>query len=141
MKLISVEEFLRLRRGGKPAKAVRGDGSRYGKKDDPHGMNGTETEYAGMLELRLRAGDIRGYSVKSVTFKLTTKLRFTPDFEVVHLDGSIEFVDVKGSGPINATSTAKIKMAAKLFPWYGWFVEQKRTKKQGGGWVRIEYKN
>ncbi len=84
------------------------------------------------------AGEVQSWSFEAHTFRLADGLSFRPDFEVVLTDGSIEFVDVKGSTnpkAIDPKSRVKIKTAAQMWPHYVWVVE-KRIK--GGGFEREE---
>jgi hypothetical protein len=102
-------------------------------------MNQTETAYADLLEKRRLDGEILAWWFERITIKLAEDCRFTPDFLVIRGDMSCEFIDVKGSGPIDPKSAVKVKCAAQEF-WPFWFVvEQKQTKKNGGGWKRTEY--
>ena len=75
---------------------------------------------------------------ESATYKLADNTNYKPDFYVV-LPDAIELVDVKGSGPIDAKAIVKIKVAAARYFAYRWVIEQKQTKKNGGGWRRTEY--
>lgn len=60
-------------------------------------MNKTEAEYSTVLMVAKSKGEIEDYSFESVTFKLGPDLRYTPDFMVTALDGTIDFHEVKGS--------------------------------------------
>jgi hypothetical protein len=101
-------------------------------------MNQTESAYAELLAIRKHTGEIIDWWFEAVTFKLAENSRYTPDFMVLHLDGAIEFVNVKGGGPIDPNSLSKHKFAAEKFWLYRWTVEQKVAKKHGGGWKRTE---
>ena len=118
---------------------ARGDGSRYGKRHKPGVMNGTDSKYAETLEALRLEGNVVAWHFEAVTFKLAEALRYTPDFMVEYCDGVIEFVDAKGGGPIDDKSVAKIKMAAEKFWQFQFVIEQKQSKKDGGGWKRTEY--
>lgn len=113
---------------------VKGKG-RYGQQPDSDTMNKTESLFANELRLRQTAGEVLGYVFGAMNFQLAKKCWFRPDFLVVLADHTLEFVDVKGSGPIADDSIVKIKMAARLFPFFGWAQEQ-RTK---SGWKRTVY--
>lgn len=110
--------------------------TKYGKRHKPGEMNATETKYAESLQARKLAGEIEAWRFEAVTFKLADDCRYTPDFEVYRVDGSIEYVDVKGGGPIDPKSRVKIKVAAEKWPWFSWVMEQLQSKKNGGGWKR-----
>ncbi len=120
------------------------DNTKYGKRHVAGVMNRTEAEYAGLLELRKKAGEIEEWLFEAVTFKLTgDRCTFTPDFQVLFPDGTMEYVDTKGGGPIDDKSIVKIKVAAEKFPQFQFVVEQKLSKKNaaahGSSWKRTEY--
>jgi len=115
------------------------DNTKYGKRHKPGEMNKTESEYAQMLQLRKLAGEIEEWRFESITFKLADDTRYTPDFEILFPDGSMEYVDAKGGGPIDPKSLVKIKCAAERFSQFKFVIEQKLAKKHGGGWKRTEY--
>ena len=120
------------------AKAVA---TKYGPRHVTGVMNKTESLYAETLTARHIAGEVQSWSFESHTFRLASGLRFTPDFEVVLADGSIEFVDVKGSTKreaIDPKSRVKIKMAAQMFPHFRFVIEKRRSKGDGGGFEREE---
>lgn len=76
-------------------------------------MNKLEGNYANHLELRKLTGEIRKWRFEAVRFTLAPKTTYTPDFEVVMENGSIEFHETKGFW--RQTGRVKIKMAAHLF--------------------------
>lgn len=88
-------------------KFTAGVGKRYGRRHTPCEMNRTETRYAGLLQGRLLCGEISAWHFEAMTFKLAANLRYTPDFNVFHHDGSFELIDVKGTGPIDDKSVVK----------------------------------
>jgi hypothetical protein len=51
-------------------------------------------------------------------------------------DGTMEFVDCKGGGPMDEKSRVKAKVAAERYPMFVFVIEQKKAKKDGGGWKR-----
>jgi hypothetical protein len=115
---------------------TRRDNTRYGKRHVPGVMNKTESEYADLLEVRKIKGDIIRFDFESMTFKLAKDCRYTPDFSVWMADGSMQFIDCKGAGPMDEKSRVKAKVAAELFPQFVFVIEQKQAKKNGGGWVQ-----
>lgn len=115
------------------------DNTKYGKRHKPGVMNGTEELYAAMLAARVRSGEVLFWWFESMTFKLADDCRYTPDFAVLMADCSLELVDAKGAGPIDPKSLVKIKCAAEKFPQYLFVIEQRQSKKNGGGWKRTEY--
>lgn len=118
---------------------ARKDSSRYGKRHVPGVMNQTEQAYAELLQARKAFGEIVEWGFECVTFKLSKDCRYTPDFYIFYPDGSMEFVDAKGGGPIDPKSLVKIKGAAEKFFQFQFSIEQKLAKKHGGGWQRTEY--
>jgi hypothetical protein len=117
----------------------RSDNTRYGKRHVPGVMNQTESAYAEILESRKLAGEVIRWEFESMTFKLAEGCRYTPDFAVWLADETMEFVDCKGSGPMDEKSRVKVKCAAEKFPMFLFVIEQKQTKKNGGGWKREEF--
>jgi len=124
----------------KPGKFRGKTNGRYGgKRHVPGQMNKTEQEYADVLEQRRAKGEVERWEFESVTFKLAADCRYTPDFLVELASGEIEFIDTKGTGPIDPVSKVKIRTAAEKFWKFTFAMEQKRTKKAGGGWERTEF--
>jgi len=114
-------------------------GARYGRRHTPGEMNKTEERYAGVLQLQKHAGEIIDWHFECHRFKLAADLVYTPDFGVLHVDGSYELIDVKGSGPIDAKSIVKIKAAAEKFHWFRWTMVMEQKKESGGGTKRREF--
>jgi hypothetical protein len=96
-------------------------------------MNNTEREAAGMLDALKARGDVLEYWFERVTFKLADDCRYTPDFQVLRRDGTVEFVEIKG-GFVREDARLKIKMAAESQP-FRFTVWQKKNKTDGGGWT------
>jgi len=88
-------------------------------------MNRTEDRYAWELLVDQRQGKILDFQFERMVFRLTTPYQgtrivsYTPDFCVVLLDGSIRFDEVKGPF-VREDADLKFKMAADMFPWFGW---------------------
>lgn len=116
---------------------------RYGKRHTPGQMNKVEEEYSQTLERQRIAGEIAWWGFERITVKLAADCRYTSDFTLLHSDGSFEFVQVKGAGPMNETSAVKCRMAAEQFWMFKFSMEKKLTKKQaaeyGATWKRTEY--
>lgn len=81
----------------------------------PGAMNKTEAEYAGMLELRKRAGDIAWYAFEPFKIRLADRTFYDVDFGVMLADGRLEVHEVKG-GFITDDGRVKMKIAAEHFP-------------------------
>ena len=103
------------------AKAARGAFHKAGE------MNKTEAEYANVLELKKRAGEIADYRFECVKFRLADKTFYTPDFAVLKPDGAFELHEVKGFWEDDAR--VKIKVAASIYPFK--FIA---VRKQKGAW-------
>lgn len=102
------------------------------------GMNKTETRYANLLELRLRAGEISCYKYESIKLRLADNTTYTPDFMVTGFAGMkhvVEFHEVKG-GFVREDSWIKLKVAAEMYPEFK-FVLARYTK---GNWDIREVK-
>lgn len=78
-------------------------------------MNKTEAEYAGMLELRKRAGEIAWYAFEPFKIRLADRTFYDIDFGVMLADGRLEVHEVKG-GFITDDGRVKLKVAAEHFP-------------------------
>jgi len=99
-------------------------------------MNKTEAAYEQELKLKLHAGLILWYKFESMTFKLASDTRYTPDFCVMDASGEIELHEVKGFWQDDAK--VKIKVAASLFP-FKFIAVKAKAKKDGGGWAVEEF--
>jgi hypothetical protein len=55
-----------------------------------------------------------------MAFSLGDDTRYTPDFMVIKNDGTIEFHEVKGF--MRPAARVKIKVAARMFPWFRWYI-------------------
>ncbi len=117
------------------AKSVR-DNTKYGKRHKAGQYNKTEEKYANDLAIKKHTGEIVDWMFEAVTFVLADGSRYTPDFMVLHNDDTIEFVNVKGGGPIDPNSLTKHKFAAEKFYMYHWTIERLIG---GYGWERTEY--
>jgi len=123
-----------------PTRFLKRDNTRYGKRHKPGVMNQTEEAYAAILNARgVLYQDVIRWEFESITFKLADGCRYTPDFAVWLADGTMEFVDCKGAGPMDDKSRVKVKCAAEKFPQFVFVIEQRQTKKAGGGWKREEF--
>jgi hypothetical protein len=78
------------------------------------GMNKTEAEYAQLLELRLRAGEIHWYGFERIKLRLADNTFYTPDFALLMPDNSLQFHETKGF--MRDDANVKIKVAAGWYP-------------------------
>lgn len=119
----------------RPIPLFRGrTGFKHGHK--PGEMNSVERKYAALLAVRELAGEVIWWSFEGIRFVIAPKLQYTPDFNVMLKDGTMEMIDVKG-GMVDPRSTVKLRAAAAKFPMFTFAQEQLQTKKNGGGFKRI----
>lgn len=96
------------------------------------GMNKLEAAYAQHLEARRAAGEIADFGFERIKLRLARSTFYTPDFDVVLLDGAVEIHETKGYWQEDAR--IKIKVAAGMFPAFRFFGIRKRKARDGGGW-------
>ena len=101
------------------------------------GMNGTEKEFALILEARRRNEEIRSWRFEAITLTLGVDCRYTPDFYIIGWDGDIWFAETKGFWRDDAK--VKIRVAARLFPEFTFTAHRKLPKKKGGGWIEESF--
>jgi hypothetical protein len=137
----SLAEFAALREGAvvpgggseaqRPAKAVAAPEKAGRAAHEPGKMNGLEKRYAAHLELRRTVGEIRHWAFEPLKLKLASATFYNVDFLVVLNDGTVELHETKGHWEDDAR--VKIKVAAKMFPWWAfvgvqWVKEAKTWK-------------
>lgn len=99
------------------------------KPRKPGEMNKVEQAYEAYLAERKLLGEVQRYAYEEITLKLADKCRFTPDFNVIGADDTLEFHEVKAGIPSKLKdgtveikplckddALVKIKVAAKEFP-------------------------
>ncbi|MCO6514321.1 MAG: DUF1064 domain-containing protein [Snodgrassella sp.] len=101
-------------------------------------MNKTEQAYEQeVLKPAMQSGQIVWYQFEGIKLKLANNTFYTPDFNVMNADGTMEMREVKGFWQDDAR--VKIKVAASEYPFR--FIAVKRiAKKNGGGWCIEEFK-
>jgi hypothetical protein len=99
-------------------------------------MNKTEAAYAATLEQRRAAGDVAWFKFEGMKFRLAENTSYTPDFNVMLSDGTLEMHEVKGFWTDDGR--AKIKIAADLYP-MRFVAIRAKPKKDGGGWLVEEF--
>lgn len=107
----------------------------------PGQMSKTEAAYHDVLSMSRDAGAIADFKFESIRLKLADLTYYTPDFYVLHNDGGIELVEVKGSwaAPNQDKSRVKLKVAAAQYPEFQFTAVTPIAKKHGGGWEREEF--
>jgi hypothetical protein len=114
-----------------PADVVATIAAEPALRQSAHGMNKLEAEYAQVLEMRLRAGEILWYGYERIKLRLADRTYYTPDFSVLLPGRLLEFHETKGFWRDDAR--VKIKVAAEQYPWR-FIALSKRRKRDGGGW-------
>lgn len=89
-------------------------------------MNGLEKKYAAHLDIRKAVGEIKAWGFERMKLRLAPKTYYSPDFEIVMTDDSIQLHETKGHWEDDAR--VKVKVAAAMFPEFR-FV--------GVQWVRV----
>ena len=96
-------------------------------------MNKTEMLFCEHLaRTKLIDKDMVGFRFEPLKFKLAPKTFYTPDFLVIRKN-CFEIYEVKGFWRDDAR--VKIKVAAKMFPWFKWYAVQLKRKQ----WVYEEF--
>lgn len=104
-----------------------------------------EADYFIMLEEKRRTGQIRAFERQPVFLlqdsfkkngKTYRKIEYRADFKIIHNDGTIEIVDVKGY------ETPEFRLKRKLFEKrYPYTLTIVKYVKKYGGWITLdEYK-
>ena len=99
----------------------------------PGSMNRLELRYSGLLEGRVRDGEIAGWRFEPMKLRLAKSCFYDPDFMVTLANGEMEFHEVKGFWEDDAR--VKVKVAAESFHQFrfigvtfdkrrGWMYEQ-----------------
>lgn len=94
-------------------------------------MNQLEAEYEALFLGQLP------HLFESVTLILADDLRYTPDFMVIAEDDVVEMREIKGHWREDAK--IKIRMAARLFPWFRFKAYSKQPKALGGQWQMVHF--
>lgn len=92
----------------------------------PGQMNRLEADWAACLELEKRAGKIHDYRFEAIRLVLADRTTYTPDFWVVEADGTIRIDETKGF--LREEANVKLKVAARLFPWFTFRLIRKGPK-------------
>lgn len=79
-----------------------------------------EAEYAGVLELRKRELLLTDYGYERIRLRLPGDVWYTPDFDAIRADGSIELHECKGF--MREAARNKLRQAVELYPGFHWFI-------------------
>lgn len=93
-------------------------------------MNGWERQYLDQLKAR---PDVQEARFEAVRVRLADGAWYKSDFFVVLVDGRMELHEVKGLW--RTAARVRIKVAARLYPWFRFVAVRKRRKRDGGGWT------
>lgn len=105
----------------------------------PGEMNKTEREYANLLTLKERAGEILWWKFEAIKLRLADNTFYSPDFFILNAQFELEAHEVKGAMAIfQDDAKVKVKVASAMFP-FRFFVAIPKPKNKGGGWEIIEY--
>lgn len=106
--------------------------ARWRPKKEPGRMNQTEKRFEqNVLWTRQLAGEVSHWWYETLKFRLADKTFYTPDFVVFLPDGSIECIDVKGSGGWEEHTRIKMKVAAEQFPEFAWLGYEESKGRRG----------
>lgn len=104
-------------------------GRARGVRRAPGTMNKTEARYADVLRFR---ADVAWHRYEGITLKLGPDARYTPDFFLMLVDGTLECHETKGFRRDDAM--VKLRVAAGMFPFafrlceytskYGWKIRE-----------------
>lgn len=86
----------------------------------PRYRSNLEVEYAGILEMRRRAGEIREFGYERIKLRLPGDVFYTPDFDALMLDGYVELHECKGF--LRESARNKLRQAIELYPGFHWFI-------------------
>lgn len=79
-----------------------------------------EAEYAGVLELRKRAGDIVDYGYERIKLRLPGDIWYCPDWDVLRPDGGVELIETKGW--MREVARDRLRSAIEAYPGFEWFI-------------------
>ena len=110
-------------------------------------MNKTEEGFfKTVLQSMILADRVDWWLYESITLRLTDPasdtpaIHYRPDFAVERvMSQTIEFYEVKGSGPLPRDTRKTLALAAKTFPQFSFFLARKQVKADGGGFIITRY--
>lgn len=89
------------------------------------GMNKTEQDYAALLEVRRRAGEIESWEYEGMRLRLADGTLYTPDFVVTYLD-HIAFHETKGF--MREAARVRLNVAAEKWWQFRFVLVQRKGK-------------
>lgn len=93
----------------------------------------TELEFSLILSRDLHAGLIHSFQEQSLTLVIGDGCRYTPDFSVWLLDGTLKCIEVKGPY-IREDALVKYKSAVRQYPKIQFELHQRQ---KGGQWSKL----
>ena len=97
-------------------------------------MNSLEKAWARELD---KQGGLT-WAYESIKLKLAPKTFYTPDFFVVTDEGKCAFHETKGF--MRDDAAVKLKVAARMYPWFDFVLITRIPKRDGGGFNVREVK-
>lgn len=105
-------------------------------------MNAGEARYAARLEQRKLSGEIADWRFDAVTLQLAPRTSLRMDFLVIERDGTLSFDDYKGTRRgkphVEDDAMVKMKVAAKMYPWFRFRMVYEAGTKQSPIWSAVE---
>lgn len=100
---------------GEPIPGMKQGRARVRPRHTAGQMNALEKRYADILNLRRNGGDVAHWWFEAITLKLAHDTRYTPDFMVQLVCGTLQLIDVKG-WKAEEDAAVKMRVAATMFP-------------------------
>lgn len=98
--------------------------------------NGLEADYAALLERRKRIGEILDWRYEPFRIILADRTTYQPDFFIVAPDRTLEFHETKGW--FREDARVKVKVVARMFPWFKFVVVTRPSKRQGWKYEEVK---
>lgn len=98
--------------------------------------NRLEADYAALLELRKRAGELHDWRYQPLRLILANRCTYEPDFLVIATDQTLELHETKG-GWFRDDARVKVKVVARLFPWFKLVIVTRKSIKAGWQYEEI----
>jgi hypothetical protein len=97
--------------------------------------NGLEADYAALLEVRKRAGELHDWRYQPLRLILADRTTYEPDFLVIAPDLTLELHETKGW--FRDDARVKVKVVARLFPWFKIVIVTRKSQRQGWQYEEI----
>ena len=97
--------------------------------------NRLEADYAALLELRKRASELHDWRYQPLRLILAERCTYEPDFLVIANDMTLELHETKGF--FRDDARVKVKVVARLFPWFKLVIVTRKSVKAGWQYEEI----